>query len=189
MWKKCKRYLSHIIITLHSVSKKPTIRKSVLGIWGTLGYMRTKRNLSVSARLSDFLVYKCLSKSLTILCSCILSFVMSSPFRILFQSFLFLESSERFVYILKKQSLLVSLILCYFFSFYFIYFHSVLCLPYINFGLGMFLFFWFLIRLLIWEHSFFLMYTFIVMNFPLFFLKFKFLNNILLSSCRMFLNL
>ena len=85
MWKNCKRDLSHIIITLHSVSKKPTIRKSVLGIWGTLGYMRTKRNLSVSARLSDFLVYKCSLKSLTILCSCILSFVMSSPsFRILF---------------------------------------------------------------------------------------------------------
>ena len=87
MWKNCKRDLSHIIITLHSVSKKPTIRKSVLGIWGTLGYMRTKRNLSVSARLSDFLVYKCSSKSLTILCSCILSFVMSSPFRISVLSF------------------------------------------------------------------------------------------------------
>ena len=28
-------------------------------------------------------------------------------------------------------------------------------------------FFWFLIRLLIWEHSFSLMYTFIVINFPL----------------------
>ena len=114
MWKKCKRVLSHII-TLHSVSKKPTVRKSVLGIWGTFGYLRTNRNLSVSARLSDFLVYNCSWKSLTILCSCILSFVMSSPFRILFQSFLFLESSERFVYIFKKQSLLVSLILCYFF--------------------------------------------------------------------------
>ena len=71
------------------------------------------------------------------------------------------------LYFFIKQSLLVSLILCYSFSFYFIYFHSVLCLPYINFGLGMFLFFWFLIRLLIWEHSFFLMYTFIVINFPL----------------------
>ena len=85
MWKKYKRDLSHIIITLHSVSKKPTVRKSVLGIWGAFGYMRTKRNLSVSVRLSDFLVYSCSSKSLTILCSCILSFVMSSPsFRILF---------------------------------------------------------------------------------------------------------
>ena len=128
MWKNCKRDLSHIIITLHSVSKKPTVRKNVLGIWGTFGYLRTNRNLSVSGRLSDFLVYNCSWKSLTILCSCILSFVMSSPFRILFQSFLFLESSERFVYIFKKQSLLVSLILCYFFSFYFIYFHFVLFL-------------------------------------------------------------
>ena len=95
MWKKCKRDLSHIIITLHSVSKKPTVRKIALGIWGIFGYMRTKRNLSVSARLSDFLVYKCSSKSLTILCSCILSFVMSSPsFIILFQSFLFLDESS-----------------------------------------------------------------------------------------------
>ena len=121
MWKKCKRELSHIIITFHSVSKKPTVRKSVLGIWGTFRYLRTNRNLSVSARLSDFLVYNCSWKSLTILCSCILSFVMSSPFRILFQSFLFLESSERFVYILKKQSLLVSLILwCFLVSISFI---------------------------------------------------------------------
>ena len=46
------RDLRHIIITLHSVSKKPTVRKSVLGIWGTFGYMRAKRNLCVSARLS-----------------------------------------------------------------------------------------------------------------------------------------
>ena len=94
MWKRCKRDLSHIIITLHSVSKKTVVRKSVLGIWGTFGYLRTNRNLSVSARLSDFLVYTCSSKSLTILCSCILSFVMSSPsFRILLQSFLFLDES------------------------------------------------------------------------------------------------
>jgi len=95
MWKKSKRDLSHIIITLHSVSKKPTVRKIALGIWGTFGYMRAKRNLSVSARLSDFLVYNCSSKSLTILCSYILSFVISSPsFRILFQSFLFLDESS-----------------------------------------------------------------------------------------------
>ena len=32
MWKKCKRDLSHIIVTLHSVSKKPMVRKSFLGI-------------------------------------------------------------------------------------------------------------------------------------------------------------
>ena len=95
MWKKCKRDLSHIIITLHSVSKKPTVRKSVIGIWGTFRYLRTNRNLSVSARLSDFLVYNCSSKSLMIFCSCILSFVMSSPsLRILFQSFLFLDESS-----------------------------------------------------------------------------------------------
>ena len=94
MWKRCKRDLNHIIITLHSVSKKTMVRKSVLGIWGTFGYLRTNRNLSLSARLSDFLVYTCSSKSLTSLCSCILSFVMSSPsFRILLQSFLFLDES------------------------------------------------------------------------------------------------
>ena len=58
-------------------------------------YLRTNRNLSVSARLSDFLVYNCSSKSLTILCYCILSFVMSSPsFKILFQPFLFLDESS-----------------------------------------------------------------------------------------------
>ena len=62
--------------------------------------MRTKRNLSVSARLSDFLVYSCSSKSLTILCSCILSFAMSSPsFRILFQSFFFLMSLAKDLFI------------------------------------------------------------------------------------------
>ena len=95
MWKNCKRDLSHIIITLHSVSKKPTVRKNVLGIWGTFGYLRTNRNLSVSGRLSDFLVYNCSLKSLTILCSCVLSFVMSSPsFIILFRSFLFLDESS-----------------------------------------------------------------------------------------------
>ena len=95
MWKKGKRDLSHIVITLHSVSKKLTVRKSVLGIWGTFGYLRTNRNLSVYARLSDFLVYNCSSKSLMIICSCILSFVMSSPsFRILLQSFPFLDESS-----------------------------------------------------------------------------------------------
>ena len=56
--------------------------------------MTTKWNLSVSARLSDFLVYNFSSKSLTILCYSILSFVMSSPFRILFSSFLFLDESS-----------------------------------------------------------------------------------------------
>ena len=104
MWKKCKRDLSHIIITLHSVSKKPTVRKSVLGIWGTFRYLRTNRNLSVSARLSDFLVYNCSSKSLMILCSCVLLLVcLLLHLEFYFGLFFFLMSLAKDLFIFLKN--------------------------------------------------------------------------------------